>query len=93
MFFSGIFQAPKSFIETKRLINYQGYSTEAKPMNGPFLQREAQTTGPKKDANDSARGERETKNAAEPFLSRPSIPWQGVSNTFKDGKGPAFLGN
>jgi hypothetical protein len=55
MFFSGIFQAPKSFIETKPLINYQGHSTEAEPMNGPFLQRETQTTGPKKHANDSAR--------------------------------------
>jgi hypothetical protein len=40
-------------------------------MNGQFLQRETQTTRPKKNANDSARGERETKNVAEPFLSRP----------------------
>jgi hypothetical protein len=93
MFFFGIFQASKSFIETKRLVNYQGHSTEAEPMNGPFLQRETQTTGPKQGANDSTRGERETKNAAEPFLSRPPTPWQGFSNTFKDGKGPAFFGN
>jgi hypothetical protein len=54
-FISGIFQAWKSFIETKPLINYQGRSTEAEPMNGPFLQRETQTTAPKKHANDSAR--------------------------------------
>jgi len=55
MFFCGIFQAPKSFIEMKPLINYQGDSTEAEPMNGPFLQRQTQTTGPEKHANDCAR--------------------------------------
>jgi hypothetical protein len=93
MFFSGIFPAPQSFIETKPLINYQGHSTEAEPMNGPFLQRETQTTGPKKQANDRARSERKTKDATEPFLSRPPTPWQGVSNTFKDGKRPAFFRN
>jgi hypothetical protein len=49
-------QAPKSFIEMKPLIKYRGHSAEAEPMNGPFLQRETQTTGSKKHANDSARG-------------------------------------
>jgi hypothetical protein len=61
MFFSGIsdltdlatFEAPKLFIETKPLINYQGDSAEAEPMDDPFLQRETQTTCPKKHANGS----------------------------------------
>src|SRR5206468_5409000 len=60
-------------------------------MDGPFLKCETQTTGPKKDANDSACGERETKNAVEPFLSRPSTPWQGVSNRSKTERGPRSL--
>jgi hypothetical protein len=62
MFFSGIshltdlgsFEAPKLFIETEALVNYQGNSAEAEPMDDPFLQREMQTTCPKKQANGSA---------------------------------------
>jgi hypothetical protein len=91
MFFSCIFQGPKSFIETKLLINYQGHSAEAEPINGPFLQCKTQTTGPKKHADDGARGQRKTENATEPFLSRPPTAWQGVSNAFKDGKGGRVL--
>jgi hypothetical protein len=49
-----IFEAPKLFIETKPLVDYQGDSTEAEPMENPSLQRETQTTCPKKHANGSA---------------------------------------
>src|SRR5437773_1052749 len=91
MFFSGIF--PNLFIETKPLINYQGDSAEAEPMDNPFLQRETQTTCPKNHANDSASGERKTKDATDPFLSRPATARQGVSNTFKDGKWTALFRN
>jgi hypothetical protein len=69
MFFSGIFGGQSLFIEAKPLINYQRDSTETEPMNDPFLQCETQTTGPKKDANDSARRKRKTKDATDPFLS------------------------
>jgi hypothetical protein len=33
----GTFEAPKLFIETKPLINYQDDSAEAEPMDDPFL--------------------------------------------------------
>jgi hypothetical protein len=64
MFFAGIsrltdlgsFEAPKLFIESKPLINYQGDSAEAEPMDDPFLQCETQTACPQKHANGSAGG-------------------------------------
>jgi hypothetical protein len=62
MFFSGIShltdlgisEAPKLFIETEPLVNYQGNSAEAEPMDDPFLEGETQTACPKKQANGSA---------------------------------------
>ena len=62
MFFAGIshltdlgtFEAPQLFIEAKPLINYQSDSAEAEPMDDPFLERETQTTCPKKQTNGGA---------------------------------------
>src|SRR5580700_5242687 len=60
-------------------------------MNGPFLQRKTQTTRPKKHANDSGRGQRETKNAAEPFLSRPRPLGKAFRIRSKTERGPRSL--